>query len=734
MARPIRILLTLLGAASGLIPCPEALCADQDTRLILARPAPGVLTVDGEIEEAWHQADSILVGFQLQPYFGQPPRHRTVARILSGREALYCLIVSYDDPGHVQSFAGLVDLANGDAVSLMIDTFNDRQTAYKFAVTASGVRVDARLLDDARNRDYTWDGIWWAASRLHEWGYVVEMKIPYKSIRYGSDLGDWGVDFDRWVSDTKEDLYWMPYERNEGQRVSKFGRLRFDGVRPEETGLNLELYPVAFTSATYRPDGSYATDAEVGGDVFYNPSEQLTFQLTANPDFAQIEADPYTFNVTRYESYFGERRPFFTTGNEVFMASGRQNNTGFYRPLELFYSRRIGKALPDGSTVPISFGAKATGRLGGWEYGGFAARTAETPYAADTGSVVEPRALFASARVKRQILDNSSAGILLVAKTTATDTYGVIDIDGAFRGTDWQLSYQVARSFVNDRGDFGGSAGFVQIGEHWINFVRARVIGNNFDVQQVGFVPWQGTAHTAALSGPIWFPQEGWVSQVLIYTGFATNYEHVDLYTDWDVVFGYNMNFRDNWGFELNVVPGRRRDAGVTYAAYDYSLSSWFNISPRWNGNCYLDFMRTYNFQREYVANVLSASAEAEWLLTNTFQIGTTLGSYAEYTPQGSVEEITCNARPFVSVTPFNNLNVRLYVDNTWLYSSGRIEQVIGGLLFSYNFLPKSWIYLAVNDIEERADATDDGGMTARSAMQVQARVAVLKVRYLYYL
>lgn len=734
MDRPTRVLLSLIATASGLAVCCAALRADEETRLILTRAASSAVTIDGDIEDVWAEAESVLVDFQLQPYFGRPPQHRTVARLLADREALYCLIISYDDPADVQSYAGLVDLANGDAVSLMIDTFNDRQTAYKFAVTASGVRADARMLDDARNRDYSWDGIWWAASRVHEWGYAVEMKIPYKSIRYGNDTGEWGVDFDRWVSDTKEDLYWMPYEQNEGQRVSKFGRLRFDGVRPEETGLNLELYPVAFTSASYRPDGSYLTDAEVGGDVFYNPSEQLTFQLTANPDFAQIEADPYTFNVSRYESYFDERRPFFTTGNEVFMASGRQRNTGFYRPLELFYSRRIGRALPDGNAVPITFGAKATGRLEAWEYGGFAARTAETPYTADSENPVEPRALFTSVRVKRQILDNSSAGVLLVAKTTPTDTYGVIDIDGAFRGADWQLSYQIARSFVNDRGDFGGSAGYVQIGEHWINFVRTRVIGNNFDVQQVGFVPWRGTAHMTAISGPIWYPKEGWVSQVLLYGGFSTNYEHVDLYTDWDVVLGYNMGFRDNWGFEVNVIPGRRRDAGVTYAAFDVAFSSWFNISPRWQGNLYMEFQRTYNFQREYLGNVLAASAEVEWLLTNTFQVGTTLGRYAEYTPQGSVEEITCNARPFVSVTPFNNLNLRLYVDNTWLRSSGHIEQVVGGLLFSYNFLPKSWIYLALNDIQERTDATDGAGRTVRSAMHVQARVAVFKVRYLYYL
>ncbi len=110
--------------------------------------------------------------------------------------------------------------------------------------------------------------------------------------------------------------------------------------------------------ATYLGNNKYETDPDAGIDIFYNPSQELTFQLTANPDFAQIEADPFDFNISRYESYFSEKRPFFTEGNEVFSPSGKQRNSGFYRPLELFYSRRIGKLLPDGTEVPLQVGTE----------------------------------------------------------------------------------------------------------------------------------------------------------------------------------------------------------------------------------------------------------------------------------------------------------------------------------------------------------------------------------------
>ncbi len=126
----------------------------------------------------------------------------------------------------------------------------------------------------------------------------------------------------------------------------------------------------------------------------YNPSPKLKFQLTANPDFAQIEADPYNFNISRYETFFDERRPFFTEGSEIFTASGKERNTGFYQPLNIFYSRRIGKVLPDGSTVPLIAGAKAFGRLNDWEYGGFAAVTGEKNYITDDTMHTEERAYF----------------------------------------------------------------------------------------------------------------------------------------------------------------------------------------------------------------------------------------------------------------------------------------------------------------------------------------------------
>lgn len=485
-----------------LLVCAWSAALADTARTLQLLPAGDRVLVDGVIDVAWAAADSATGFFQMQPYFNQPPSRPTVAKVLTSPDALYCLMICFDDRRNIQANAGVHDQGSGDIVSLMLDTFGDRQSAYKFAVTAAGVRADCRLLDDARNRDYSWDGVWFAASEVYDWGFVVEMEIPYTSIKYDPSLDEWGLDFDRWIPANMEDLYWAPYQQEEGQRISRFGRLRLNGFTPAADGLNVELYPVAFSRASLL--GGTQNDASLNGglDVFYNPSEKLTYQLTVNPDFAQIEADPFSFNISRYETYFSEQRPFFTEGNEIFMASGRERNSGFYRPMELFYSRRIGKILPDGAEVPLTFGTKAVGRLGDWEYGGFVALTGEREYEDDGERLTEPRARFASVRLKRTVLENSTLGGLFVGKHTREGSDGVLDIDGAVRSSNLQIPFQIARSFRNGRGDFAGSVGIGTSSRTWIHRVRLRAVGKEFDVSQVGYVPWQGTVEAVGLSGP----------------------------------------------------------------------------------------------------------------------------------------------------------------------------------------------------------------------------------------
>ena len=714
---------------------PLILFANNFEKVLVLQKSSEKIIIDGKIDPAWANADSAFDFVQHNPYHGVDPSTKTVAKILTTEDALYCLMVCYDERENIQKHTGTLDDMGGDIVSLMLDTFGNKRTAYKFAVTAAGVRADCRMLDDARNRDYSWDGIWFSDAKIYEWGFVVEMEIPYKSIQYDEKLNEWGLDFDRYRPVNTEDVYWCAYEENEGQRISKFGRLAFQNFKPNVRGMHLEIYPVGISKATYLHGNKYDFAPDAGIDIFYNPSPKLTFQFTANPDFAQIEADPFEFNISRYETYFSERRPFFTEGNEIFMASGRQRNTGFYRPLELFYSRRIGKKLSDGTEVPLITGTKAFGRINEWEYGGFMALTGETDYTdEDDIKQTEEQAYFGSARIKRQIFGNSSIGLLFVGKRTANGNNGVLDIDGAFRKSDWQLAYQLARSFKNNQGDFAGSFGFTSFKENMMLLARGRYIGDNFDIDQVGFVPWRGTWQTVSIGGPRWYFDDGYIRQILIYTGGILGYNKEDDFIDREVVLGYNMQFRNQWGFEINYNGGDSKELDVRYTAHNINLNSWFSISPKWNAFFSTGYSKTYNFSREYLAFYSWFGGEFSWRVLNTVQIGTSANMFVEGNPEGAVEDITYNARPFLSATPINNLNIRFYFDNLYVRSSDRTEQTIFGFLFSYNFSPKSWIYLAVNEIRDRSDQYNTMGILLPNRLHVVDRVGVFKIKYLYYL
>ncbi len=692
-----------------------------------------LIKIDGKIEDVWNRADSTCDFFQFQPYHGEKPTVKTTVRMLATADALYCLFVCEEKPEEIQRTTGVLDNFNGDYVSLFLDTFGNRRTAYKFSVSASGVRSDCLMLDDARDRDYSWDGIWFADSKIYDWGYVVEMKIPFKSIQFTQGLSDWGLDFDRWVPARKEDIFWCFYEENEGQRISKFGRLIFDNFQITQKSAHLEIYPVGITKVNYLSQKKYDVNPDFGLDILYNPSEKINFQLTANPDFAQIEADPYAFNISRYETYFAERRPFFIEGNEIFKAAGRQRNSGFYRPLELFYSRRIGKKLPDGTEVPLLLGAKASGRIAPYEYGAFLAMTGKTEYESGGEKMVEDRAVFASVRLKRQILDNSSIGLLVVNKSTRHENNGVIDVDGAFRGASWQLAYQLARSYKNNSGDFAGSAGFTRLSKRWLMLMRTRYIGPNFDVDGVGFVPWRGTGELISVFGPRWYFPKGKISSVLLYLGGVLSYERIDAFTDRGGVAGFNIQFRSNWGGEMTYIFIKSKDKGIRYNSTQMNLNAWFNISPDWNANFYVSLSKTYNFYRDYLALFSSGGAYFRWNMMDQLQIGTSVNFFIEGNPDDEIEEITFNSRPFLSLTPVNNLNIRIYFDNLGFRSTKRLEQTIFGLLFSYNFSPKSWIYLAINEIRDRSDEYDSFGKLLPPRLHVVDRAGVLKVRYLYY-
>jgi len=255
--------------------------------------------------------------------------------------------------------------------------------------------------------------------------------------------------------------------------------------------------------------------------------------------------------------------------------------------------------------------------------------------------------------------------------------------------------------------------------------IRGRYIGDTFDVNQVGYVPWIGTCQVTGLGGPRWYYKEGYISEIVFYAGPHIFYKKAEGYTDHSLLIGMDMSFRTNWGYEIDFVTGYARDKRIDYSPTELDFSMWMNVSPAWDGNIYAGYANhTYNYGRGYVAFFSWVGGQINWRAHNTLTIGTSFESDIEGKPNGNVQEITYNARPYLSLTPVNDLNIRMYIDNVFTASDEKIVRVIGGFLFSYNFSPKSWIYLALNEVQQRKDAGN---------LAVADRAGVLKVKYLYY-
>ena len=171
----------------------------------------------------------------------------------------------------------------------------------------------------------------------------------------------------------------------------------------------------------------------------------------------------------------------------------------------------------------------------------------------------------------------------------------------------------------------------------------------------------------------------------------------------------------------------------MEYTYYDGTFSSWYNISPKWNANLYGGYARTYNFSREYLAFYSWLGTYFSWKTFDFLELGTSYDMFIEGNPEGNVEQLTYNTRPFFSLTPINDLNFRMYVDNVFSSESMQLERLIVGFLFSWNFLPKSWVYFAINEYRDRSNEYNINGNLLPNRLHVTNRAAVLKVKYLYY-
>jgi hypothetical protein len=296
-------------------------------------------------DEAWKSGDWVDDFTQYDPYSGQPASQRTEFKILFDENNLYVAFKAYDtSPDSIVKRLTRRDQADGDEVGIIVDSYHDLRTGFFFGVSSAGVKFDQMLTEDGQNSDSSWDPNWWVKTSIRGEGWIAEMKIPMSQVRFEKNSGDvWGLEIRRNLYRKSELDLWQHIPKDAPGLVHQFGELTgLENIKPRKI-FDVTPYGVA-KAETFKaePENPFRSKGKLYGvnggiDAKIGVTNNMTMDLTINPDFGQVEADPSEVNLSAYETYFVEKRPFFIEGNNItsFNLGGGNDN--------LFYSRRIGR-------------------------------------------------------------------------------------------------------------------------------------------------------------------------------------------------------------------------------------------------------------------------------------------------------------------------------------------------------------------------------------------------------
>jgi hypothetical protein len=453
---PLIALLLAFAAAPGAAAAAPGADGDAEKDTLRARPtikalrSPGKITIDGRLDEPGWKGPSVSSFTQKNPVEGAAPTFPTRVWVLYDDEAIYVGAQLHDaSPDSIVDRIGRRDAdLSADEFYVGIDSYHDRRSGFFFGVFAGGSVTDGTLYNDEWD-DNSWDGIWDAATAIDDSGWTAEMRIPYSQLRFSQqDSYVWGINFMRQIQRLNEENFYVMVPKKESGWVSRFADL--EGIEKISPPARFELLPYGVVST--RSTANYSAGDpfhdgksgawNVGGDLKAGLGSNLTLNATINPDFGQVEVDPAVVNLTQFETFYEEKRPFFIEGSSLFEfgSGGANNNWGFNSGMPtFFYSRRIGRAptgdvqhdgfsdYPDGTTILGA--AKLTGKVGeAWSMAGLSALTQReiSTVQDDSGvrheDVVEPLASYNILRSQKEFENGKRAiGVIGTAMARKLD-------------------------------------------------------------------------------------------------------------------------------------------------------------------------------------------------------------------------------------------------------------------------------------------------------------------------
>ncbi|HVP35867.1 MAG TPA: DUF5916 domain-containing protein [Terriglobales bacterium] len=580
--------------------------AEEDSvKNITAFRINGGVKIDGVLDEdCWSKAEKSGGFVQSDPHDGEPATESTYVQVCYDNQALYVGVICMEnEPEKIIKVLTRRDrFSSSDAVNVGIDSYHDHKTGYMFKAYSSGTQCDMYYYSDG-NEDDSWDAVWESAVKIGKDRWTVEYKIPFSCLRFSkSDSYTWGFYVSRNLMHNQECDRWVRIPSNQAGYVSRWGHLT--GIKDIDPPMHLEVLPYVVSTEKTEPERLGNPDGRelfgnVGVDIKYGLTPNLTLDATVNPDFGQVEIDEIVLNLSNYETFYPEKRPFFLEGSKIF------------EPIQtdlcqLFYSRRIGKdpgysdsaeyyfSRPTSTTILAA--AKITGKTKGGTTIGFLNAVTDREKADfwhingfRTQRVIEPEANYNVIRLSQDIFNNSSIGIM----STAVNQKGKIPSYAG--GLDWNLRFLkqnysfVGQTYSSSNGENERGLGYLTAlgkdgGKHWRGNIVWFYLDKKINTNSLGYMK-----RNDLQGGSTWIQyktqKEAWIirnSWNNFNLSYDANLNHDRL--DWGFNFNSTVELKNGWTVE----GGFYSDLGVTYTDWEIppqimkipvGKSGWFDLN-----------------------------------------------------------------------------------------------------------------------------------------------------------
>ena len=686
-------------------------------------PAASKIKVDGLLdEEAWQKATIIKLPYEWAPGDNAPAPVETECLVTFDRSGFYIAFRCFD-PKPEEIRAHLMDrdatdtLIQDDHISIIIDAFNDERRGFQFRVNPLGAQADANFSEMEGYEDFSWDAIWDSAGKITNWGYAIEMAIPFNQLRFPrtAEKQTWGFSAERsWPRSVRHRMESHPRDRNRACLLCQFNKLSgFEGISP---GRNLEFDPTLTASRTDAqdmaafPSGGLEQGpirAEPGITAKWGLTPNLILNATANPDFSQVEADVAQLDVNkRFALYYPEKRPFFLEGGDFFLT-----------PIQAVFTRTVADPL---------WGTKLTGKAGRSALGFFAAqdRINNLIFPSNQGSAstsLDEDVTGGVLRYRYDVGKGSTLGFLYTGRAGGGYANHVGGADGFFRlSQSTSIGFQylhseteypgsIALGFGQKQGMFGGDARYAEfrhLSRNWWLFGSYQDVGRGFRADY-GFMPRVDVrTFDANVFRLFWGDGKSWLTQLRFWLRGSHTTDHSGRMTDSRLALG--GAYQGPLQSQVQAIGRLNREFynGVTYDVSDIVLGLAVKPAGGMSFNLESTLAKAIDYNNNRPAEMLQIGPWMELGLGT--HINLNVSHNLERLESSGLRTYTANLS---QVRLIYNFNVRSFVRAIVQYRD--VDRVPGSyifpvdphtkgvftqFLFSYKINPQTVLFLGYSD------------------------------------